>query len=153
MIKVIVTDFSRVLLFPVDESYKGGLNALNNQLLGANSDYDFKKHFRINKELLEYYASLDLPIYIFTSETIQEHPAIKDDLRDIFSGVLSAKNLKIRKTDKNAYIVIAHRLNVQPFEILYIDDKPSNVQAATIAGCATILYTSNSDLVDKIKYE
>lgn len=151
MIKVVVTDFSRVLLFPTDESYKQGLNALNNQLLDTNPNYDFKKYFKINEELLEYYASLELPVYIFTSETIQEHPAIKAELNNVFSRILSAKHLNVSKTDKNAYIIVARELKVQPSEILYIDDKFSNIQVADDAGCATILYKSNADVVGEIE--
>ena len=150
MIKIVITDFSRVLLFPVDESYKGGLNVLNNQLLKSDPDYDFYKHFKINEELLHYYASLDLPVYIFTSETIQEHPAAKERLGSIFSGVFSAKNLSLSKVDKSAYWAIVGELNVQPEEILYIDDNIDNVQAAQAAGCETILYVSNGDVINKI---
>lgn len=150
MIKAIVTDFSRVLLFPADDTYTGGLNALNNKLLESNPGYEFKKFFKVNDELLEYYASLDLPIYMFTSETIQEHPAITDELSAVFSGVFSAKHLNISKTNESAYITVAHKLNVQPSEILYIDDNHNNIQAAARAGCETILYMSNADLISKI---
>jgi hypothetical protein len=72
MVKVIISDFSRVLLFPVDKGYLGSLNSLNNELLKSDSNYDFTHHFTLNIELLCYYQTLGMPVYIFTSVRIQE---------------------------------------------------------------------------------
>lgn len=151
MIKVIVTDFSRVLLFPTDNNYIGGLNVLNNALLQSDPDYDFTKHFRLNNELLDYYSSLKLPVYIFTSETIQEHPAIKDKLEGVFTNIFSAKHMKLNKKDKTAYETIASKLSLQPSEILYIDDDQGNINAAKAAGFHVILYKSNNDVIGKVE--
>jgi HAD superfamily hydrolase (TIGR01509 family) len=150
MVQAIVTDFSRVLLFPVDKTYQGGLNPLNNRLLAEDPDYDFWQYFKLNKELLEYYKSLDLPVYIFTSETIQNHPAVKDMLSGFFKGVISAKNLGAQKTDSAAYSSIAKELEVQAEDLLYIDDKQENIDAAQSAGCKTVLYKSNEETIDEI---
>lgn len=149
MIKVVITDFSRVLLFPIDTNYSDGLNALNNKLLKSDPDYDFYEHFKLNEELLSYYKRLNLPVYIFTSETIQEHPAIKSRLLEAFSGIFSAKYLEVSKVDKDAYLAIANELDVPVREILYIDDNHDNIKAARNAGCETVLYTSNDDVYAK----
>jgi hypothetical protein len=79
MIRAIITDFSRVLLFPTDSNYTGGLNELNNNQFKENPNYSFLDFFTINNELLKYYSDLNkiVPVYIFTSETIQDHPSIK----------------------------------------------------------------------------
>ncbi len=79
MIKAIITDFSRVLLFPADSNYTGGLNKLNNNQLKENPNYSFLDFFVINKKLLKYYSELNktVPVHVFTSETIQDHPSIK----------------------------------------------------------------------------
>jgi hypothetical protein len=53
MIKVLLFDFSRTLLFPTDNNYKGELNPLHAQL-SQTPDYDFNKHFFLNTELLKY---------------------------------------------------------------------------------------------------
>lgn len=150
MNKAVVSDFSRVLLFPADESYAGSLNALNKTLTMENPDYDFWKYFRLNEALLEYYASLDVPVYIFTSDTIQNHPAIKSKLDAIFKDVLSAKELNVSKADPLAYGLIAKRLQLQPKEVMYIDDQKTNITAALDAGFSTTHYRSNKDVVDKI---
>jgi HAD superfamily hydrolase (TIGR01509 family) len=150
MIQAIVTDFSRVLLFPVDETYQGGLNPLNNRLLAKDLNYDFWQYFKLNEELLEYYKSLDLPVYIFTSETIQDHPAVKDMLSEAFKGVISAKNLGAQKTDPAAYSSMAKEIKVPAQDLIYIDDKQENIDAAQSAGCETVLYKSNEETIDKI---
>ncbi len=147
MIKALVTDFSRVLLFPSDETNHGGLNSLNNQLFETEPDYDFWKHFKLNEELLEYYASLELPKFIFTSETIQEHPAVEAKLSSVFKGVFSAKRLGLSKTDEKAYRTIANELGIEPSEIVYVDDNKNNIEAAKRAGGMTIHFESNKDVI------
>jgi FMN phosphatase YigB (HAD superfamily) len=150
MVKVIISDFSRVLLFPVDKGYLGSLNSLNNELLKSDSNYDFTHHFTLNIELLCYYQTLGMPVYIFTSVRIQEHPAIKDYLRKSTASIFSARDLGIVKTDSSSYELLASMLNIKENEILYIDDSKDNVDAAKEAGCQVLLYESNSILIKRI---
>jgi FMN phosphatase YigB (HAD superfamily) len=153
MIKAVVTDFSKVLLFPQDANYQGGLNALNNKLLADDPSYPFFDHFALNNELLEYYRRLNtnVPVFVFTTETIQDHPAIKEQVQHAFSGVLSAKKLGLSKTEVATYVTIASMVHCRPGEVIFIDDKPSNVESAAGAGLETILFTSNSDAIAKVK--
>lgn len=151
MIKALVTDFSRVLLFSSDESYLGGLNSLNNQLFETEPEYDFWKYFKLNEELLEYYASLELPKFIFTSETIQEHPSVEKRLTGVFKSIFSAKRLGVSKTDEKAYRTIANELGIEPSEMVYVDDNKNNIDAAKSAGCLTIHFESNNDVIGRIK--
>src|ERR1035437_2163675 len=101
MIKTIVTDFSKVLLFAKDPNYQGGLNDLNNRLLLGDPSYPFLDFFDLNEELLKYYKQLNgnVPVFVFTSETIQNHPAINTRIRSAFSGVFSAQELQLSKAD------------------------------------------------------
>lgn len=151
MMKAVITDFSRVLLFPKDDSFHSGLNALNNQLLDANPDYDFWRYFKINNELLNYYKSLDIPVYIFTSETIQDHPAVKILIKGTFKDVFSAKKLGLNKKEASSYKHLAKLLGHKPSEIIYIDDNHDNFTAAKKAGCKAILFKSNDDVIDKLE--
>lgn len=150
MVKVIISDFSRVLLFPVDKGYLGSLNSLNNELLKSDSNYDFTHHFTLNIELLSYFQTLGLPVYIFTSDRIQEHPTIKDYLQKSITSIFSARDLGIVKTDSSSYALLASMLNIKENEILYIDDSKENVDAAKEAGCQVLLYESNSLLIKRI---
>lgn len=150
MIELIVTDFSRVLLFPTDDTYTGGLNQLNNKLLEQNPNYDFWHFFELNEELLNFYVALRIPLYIFTSETIQDHPAVKDKIEGKFRGVMSAKTLGITKSDAAAYSAVAKTLNIAPERLLYIDDNLENVEAAEAANCAVIHHVSNEETSKKV---
>lgn len=149
MIQAIVSDFSRVLLFPADDSYHEGLNKLNRELLAQGPGYDFWHYFRLNQELLDFYESLGLPLYIFTSDTIQDHPAVRGKLGG-FKRVMSAKDLGIRKADSDAYEVVAREAGRRPDELLFIDDQPAHVEAAAAAGYRTILYESNRQTMDAV---
>jgi FMN phosphatase YigB (HAD superfamily) len=152
MIKAVVTDFSKVLLFAKDEAYSGGLNALNTRLLAGDPAYPFFDHFVLNDELLDYYQSLGrkLPVYVFTTEYIQNHPAIRGRVRRVFKAVLSAQELGLKKADQEAYRSIAAMIHCGPEEILYIDDKGSNIEAASRAGLRTFLFTGNIVLMSKL---
>lgn len=152
MIKAIITDFSRVLLFPSDPSYSSGLNALNNSLLADNPHYRFLDYFTLNSELLAYYAELhkQTPVYVFTSETIQDHPAIKDTVASTTSKVLSASKLGIHKSEPAAYKAVLDILFLQPDEVVYIDDKQENLEVANQIGINTILFRDNPTTISTL---
>ncbi len=153
MIKIAVTDFSRVLLHPKDKKYQSGLNALNNSLLRRNPHYPFFNYFVLNDELLSFYKRVNsrIPVYVFTTETIQDHPSIKSLIENSITGVLSAQKLGIDKTDSQAYVKIANIINCRPDEVLYIDDKTANTLAASKAGMEVLVYKSNQEVITKLK--
>ncbi|MDO8509825.1 MAG: HAD-IA family hydrolase, partial [bacterium] len=82
-------------------------------------------------------------VFVFTSEYIQEHPALQPKMEGIFKGVFSAARLGLKKTDVETYKIIANKIDLKPEEILYIDDKQANLDAAKEAGLAVIHYESN----------
>jgi len=84
MIKAIVSDFSRVLLFPKDKSYQGSLNALHKEL-SEKPSYNALDFFELNVGLLDFYKSLKdrIPVYIFTSDVIQDYCIIIPTLHSI----------------------------------------------------------------------
>ncbi len=151
MIKALITDFSRVLLSPTDENYAEGLNALHKKL-SVQGDYDFWKHFRLNQDLLAFYKTLAglVELYVFTTETIQEHPALQPKMAGIFKAIFSAARLGLKKNDPRAYEAIAKKINLKPGEILYIDDKQSNLDVAQKTGMVVIRYQSNGQTIKDI---
>ncbi|MDP2630892.1 MAG: HAD-IA family hydrolase [Candidatus Uhrbacteria bacterium] len=148
MIKAVVTDFSQVILLPIDSSYTGGLNALHKKLSEC-GDYDFWSHFQLNKELLSFYAILSkaIDVYVFTAEYIQEHPALEADLKGVFKAVFSGARLGLLKTDPEAYAILATTIGRLPEEILYIDDRQENIDAARQAGMEGIRFESNGQAI------
>lgn len=151
MVKAIITDFSRVLLFPKDRSYSGSLNGLHREL-SQKTDYNILEHFELNMDLLRYYESLKnkVKLYIFTSETIQDDPAFQSFIQPVFEGVYSAVKLNIKKKESDAYKVLAIELKINPNEILYIDDTEANNLAANEAGLKVILYKNNEQTIQEI---
>lgn len=152
MIKALLFDFSGVLLFPKDRSYRGALNDLNKKL-SQNPDYNFLDYFVLNNELMNYLGQLKnkLPVYMFTSGTIQEAPEIKGDLDRMFTRIFSASKMGVEKGDQESYKKIAMDINCEPSEIFYADDFGPNVQAAISAGCHAVLYKDNPQIISELQ--
>lgn len=55
------------------------------------------------------------------------------------------------KPHKNIYLLTLLRLNLEPHEVLYIDDGLTNITAAKKVGMHTIQFTSNEETIKKMK--
>lgn len=156
MIKAFVSDFSRVLLSPKDDTYTEGLNALHKKL-SAGGDYDFWSYFRLNQDLLAFFKTIGehADVYLFTTEYIQEHPALQSELVGVFKRVFSGAHLGLKKNDAQSYRLIAKEVGLNPEEILYMDDKQANLDAAKEAGMVVIRYETNDqtkkDIAEALK--
>ncbi len=152
MIKHIVSDFSRVLLFPLDKDYPGRLNALHSELL-LTGEYDFWSYFELNQPLFDLYKSLanDYSINMFTAEYIQNYPPVKEVLDTVFVRTFIARDLGVKKTEPRAFEKLAILLSAQPDEILYIDDSPDVIAAAQQFGVQTIQFTTTEETITSIK--
>lgn len=152
MIKVLLFDFSRVLLHPTDKTYAGSLNNLHRELKDQESYYLFN-YFELNEELLKFVKSLmgKYKLCIFTTDIIQNDPLIREKIDPIFSRIYSANELGISKKDPGSYKFIAKDMKVLPGEIFFTDDTENNIEAANTAGVKTHLYISNKDLIQFLK--
>lgn len=152
MIKALITDFSRVLLFTKDKSYSGSLNGLHRDL-STQPNYRLLDNFELNIELLEYYKSLveKLDLYVFTSESIQDSPELQPFIKPVFKEIFSAKKMEVDKKDENAYKELVATVNLDPTEIVYIDDSEVNIEAAKKAGLQTILFKDNESLETELQ--
>jgi FMN phosphatase YigB (HAD superfamily) len=150
MIKALISDFSRVLLFPTDQNYKGSLNALHNTR-SKESGYKFEETFILNEELLNFYKKIgeQIDISVFTTGHIQE--LVKDKLDGVIKGIVISEAIGFKKNNPTAFNELLKKLNLQPGEVLYIDDTKENCDAAIEAGINAILYTSNDQIIAKIK--
>jgi len=152
MIKTIIFDFSRVLLFPKDPNYSGSLNQLY-KTINDKKDFQIYQHYNLNGEILEYFKKIkdQFNLYIFTSGTIQADSELRKVLEPIFKEIFTVSKIGISKTDTNSYQHISNKLGTSSEEILFIDDTEENIQTATKAGWNTILYKSNLDLFQRLK--
>lgn len=151
MIKVILCDFSGVILNVKGERPKS-MNALHKSL-SQTEEYHFSDHFQLNEELLDYLLELkdQYIICMYTTSIIHEEPEVKERMDKIFKKIYSVIELNLDKKDTNSYQVIATDLKVNCDEILFIDDSPSNVNAAKEAGLKVIQYQSNPQLFKELK--
>lgn len=151
-IKYIVTDFSKVLLFPKDKNYHGSLNGLYKEIR-EKEDFSFFDYFEINQELLDFLKTLieKYELSIFTSNIIQNDKALKPILEPIFKNIISAnEDIGISKKEKESYMALAKKVSANLEEILYIDDSKKNIKAASEAGLKTIQYKNNEELIKKL---
>jgi HAD superfamily hydrolase (TIGR01509 family) len=148
MKKVLVSDFSRVLLFPKDTSYAGGLNRLYDQIL-ANKE-DFNDYFKLNDILLKDIEELDIEKYIFTTGKVQNAEFIKHKLDMVFKDIFNVPMIGFKKTDKNAYLKLCEELDLKPSQVMFIDDTEENINAAKEAGLHAVVYHDNNQILNSI---
>lgn len=152
MIITILSDFSRVILFPKDKNYKGTLNGLYKELENKKIPYDFFDYFEFNEDILKLYKQLKnkYSINIFTTGTIQNTNEVKQKLDNIFDNIFSAEQYGLDKGNPDSYKFIAKKLGKPTNQILYIDDQEKNIKAAKNAGMLTYLYENYLKLFKKV---
>lgn len=153
MIKAIISDFARVILFPKDENYKSRLDVLEKKLKQSLGNFDIFNYFKLNQELLVFFQSIKtkVPLYIYTSGSNYKTPGVYEQLTPIFEDFFYSVVLGIDKTDLNSYIFLADKLHLAPENIFFIDDDEKNIFAAQKAGLLTHWYKNNQTLFAEFK--
>ncbi|OGM29530.1 hypothetical protein A2630_00870 [Candidatus Woesebacteria bacterium RIFCSPHIGHO2_01_FULL_44_10] len=144
MIRALITDVSRVLLFPKDRTYTGSLNDLYKEE-SLKPNYKFFNYFELNEELLKFYKSLKgrVDVHILTSDIIQDAPELKPFWKDVIGKIFSASKMNTHKSTPDAYEKVIKELNLAPHEVIYVDDSNENLEAAKKVGLQTVLYQIN----------
>lgn len=151
MIKALLFDFSKTILFPKDRNYQGSLNSLHKEML-LREGYNFLDHFELDENLLSYLKGVKskYKLYIFTSGSVQNAPEIKPRLDEIFDKIFSAEEIGLAKNDPKAYEYIAKAIGLTPDEVLFTDDTEENIKVAKSIGMNTTLYKELEELRKKI---
>lgn len=74
------------------------------------------------------------------------------DFIEIFDVSIFSAEVKLRKPDEKIYKLILEKLDVQPWESLFIDDFLENIESAKGLGINTIHYKNTEKTIEKIKY-
>lgn len=150
-IKAIITDFSRVILFPRDPNYVGSLNKLHDEK-HSEENYNFWQYFSLNSQLLDYFELLKqkYEIYLFTTGKTQEYSGLRTKLFGLFEQVFTVEDLGIEKNRQDAYTKLADKIGRKTDEILFVDDRQENLDAAKLAGMSVCLFVNNQSLVQFI---
>lgn len=152
MIKSIISDFSRVILFPKNLTYSGGLNALHKKL-NKQKNYNIFDYFYLNDELLSFYKKIKrkVNIYIFTTGTIQNEPKLQKKLSPIFKKITTVQDISFQKNNPEAYLALANMFGIKEEETVFVDDKYENIRAAGTTNVKVIQYKSAGQTIKKIE--
>ena len=155
MIKAIVSDFSRTLLFAKDPHYTGSINKMYRELLNT-QEFKFFDHYIWNKQLAEFYQDIkvtkNIPIYIFTTEKIQENSEVKKYTDQLFTTIYTIKDVgNITKDNPQAYKKLLELIKLSPGEVIFIDDSEVNVSAAKQVGLNCVMYTQLEQVKQSIQ--
>jgi len=148
MFKIIISDLSRVILFPKDRSYYGSLNSFYSEHC-KEPNFNFWNYYEINQEYLDFLKTLKLKLklILFTSGSIQNTKELQFKLLEIFEELLNPAIVGFNKDKKEAYTSVAKRYNVNTNEMILIDDDKSFVEAARQASVKIIRYSGDNRIL------
>jgi len=152
MIRAIISDVSYVLLFPKNKGYKGILNRFHEQIK-KEENFSFFDFFELNTELLNFYKSIKnkVDLVIYTSDFIQDDPAVRKYFEKVFSKIYSAKKMNTSKNKIEGYKEIVSELGIPANEIVFIDDDKGNLKTGEEVGLKVIYYKNNLELFEELK--
>lgn len=137
--KTLLFDFSNVLLFSTDSAeFTGGIK--------------IDESFVLNKPLLEIILPLKVKRAVFTATSQVNEPPLKSLLAKYFHDVFTVESIGTSKTDQSAYFEISKLLSADPSEILFIDDSPTNIAVARLAGLSAEQYLNNQQIISVINH-
>jgi HAD superfamily hydrolase (TIGR01509 family) len=147
MYKTLIIDFSRVLLFSNKDV--ASLNKHHENLSANVKDYRILDHFFVNDELLSFIKQLKgkVQVCLFTDGSLHDVPDIRGCIESAFDVMITAEEMGAKKNSPQTYLRLVEVLDVQPNEVLFVDDKIDNVEAAQKVGVAAVQFKDNKQVV------
>lgn len=120
--------------------------------------YWFQAEHKLDEPLVAYVQILrkqGTPCYVATNQEKYrtEYLLSKMGFRDSFDDVFSSAHIGHKKPQKEFYLHIVNKLDLNPSEILYFDDDESNIQGAKDLGINAYMYNGIEDLKQKVTEE
>lgn len=111
----------------------------------------------IDEEMVEIIKDLRENYIVFAltndvSEWIQ-HRIEKFNLEDVFEKIISSSDLGLAKPDPEIYLHLINELNINPEEIVFIDNRIENVEAAAGLGIKAFHFTDKEKFKEWLKNE
>ncbi len=121
MVKAIVSDFYNVL-------YDSFHREINTEVLDILKDYRVK----------------NIPLFLFTNSSLQflHSENNKINFLNIFSKYISMCEYNLVKPDSKAFELLIDNIELNPSEVVLIDDKEENIKKAEEFGFKTIQYVN-----------
>jgi HAD superfamily hydrolase (TIGR01509 family) len=111
----------------------------------------FQKQIQPNDEVLELLKELKTEYKIAMLSNHAANwlgPVIKSNgLNEIFDEIVTSYGYGSAKPEHSVYMHTLKRLNLAPDEVIFIDDRAENVEAAQAVGMYTILFTTYLELL------
>lgn len=98
----------------------------------------------------------DYRIVALTNTNIIHHSVWRVKYADTllhFEKVFSSHEIEARKPEEKAYKIVLDYLQCLPAEVIFLDDSFENVRGATELGIDTILVTSNTQMMNKLRIQ
>lgn len=151
MIDTIIFDFAGVILNPIQDSTVDEVTEIHKEIF-PKDPYYFANHFEINDALLDFLKTQKekFKFVIFTSMMLKDEPELREKVDEIFTKIYSAAELQMRKNDPESFKFILKDLNINPDEVLFIDDSEDNIESAESLGIKTLLYKNNQEVIELI---
>ncbi|MEI7603518.1 MAG: HAD-IA family hydrolase [bacterium] len=151
MINAILLDIARLIVFSKSDAIVGSLNSFY-QEHSKDTNFDFFNYYRVNDELLNYLERLKnkYEIFGFTKGIIHSVPEIKNKIDNIFDEIYTVNEIGFEKDLPNSYLNVCSFIQIEPEEVIFIDDIEKNLEAAKVAGLNIYKYTTNEDLFNKL---
>jgi FMN phosphatase YigB (HAD superfamily) len=144
MVKVLLSDFSHVLVFPKDFSFRGSLSKL----------VEDEDPYFINEELFSFYKKIkeeySLQLFIYTSGSVYTHSKMQNFVFPLFEKVFTSSGIGFHKNNPEAYLYLAKTIGADPSEIIFVDDSTRNASAAREAGLHGVDYHDNAQTIQTI---
>ncbi len=105
---------------------------------------------KINQELVGFFPILRQQNYrvaIFSNNTARlRQQLIAEKIIDLVDEVVISGEIGFQKPHKEAFDVLFQKLNLQPEEVIFIDDAPKSLEKAGEIGYTPILFQGNAKL-------
>ena len=111
---------------------------------------EYLQRFKLTEGLLDFLRNIKsrgLEIWCLSND-LSEWSAklrIRFGLEKYFRGFVISGDIGIRKPDPMIYQNLLNRLNVKANDVIFVDDNPKNIDAASRFGLTTILFSQTID--------
>lgn len=109
----------------------------------------------LNTELFAVVRSLrgtcGLAVLSNSGDGAREQEEARFALSDVFSPICYSHEIGHNKPDPEAFVAALSAMNARPEAVLFIDDRPTNIDAACAQGMGAHCHTNNADTIAAIE--
>lgn len=115
--------------------------------------YDMMTPIEETVELLKQFKAQGYKVYYLSNfpHKAFEYVTKKYDFFNLFDGGVVSFKENLLKPDRRIYCTLMKRYDLKPYECLFLDDVPANIDGAQNAGMHGIVFTNVDDTLSRIK--